>query len=177
MLGPYILPYDSLYIDACALRWSVHWGIITSEPTLSADIAARLFMAGRIFAARRLFRNAPVHSGRDHRWRDRGYRGGWIGAALMRTVDGFLAFPSISSACACRALKPSAIMITVVMPPAAGWKWRASRGRGSLAPRTGIRSGGRMLRIEAKHIMFREILPNAVGPIIVASTLTIARPS
>ena len=34
---------------------------------------------------------------------------------------------------------------------------------------------GRMLGLSGAHIMFREILPNALGPIIVAATLTVAR--
>lgn len=34
---------------------------------------------------------------------------------------------------------------------------------------------GRMLGLSRAHIMFREILPNIVGPIIVAATLTVAR--
>ena len=33
---------------------------------------------------------------------------------------------------------------------------------------------GRMLGLSGTHIMFREILPNAMGPIIVAATLTVA---
>ena len=32
-----------------------------------------------------------------------------------------------------------------------------------------------MLGLSGTHIMFREILPNAIGPIIVAATLTVAR--
>jgi peptide/nickel transport system permease protein len=32
-----------------------------------------------------------------------------------------------------------------------------------------------MLGLSGAHIMFREILPNAMGPIIVAATLTVAR--
>ena len=34
---------------------------------------------------------------------------------------------------------------------------------------------GRMLGLSRAHIMFREILPNVMGPIIVAATLTVAR--
>ena len=32
-----------------------------------------------------------------------------------------------------------------------------------------------LLGLSGAHIMFREILPNAIGPIIVAATLTVAR--
>ena len=34
---------------------------------------------------------------------------------------------------------------------------------------------GRMLGLSSSHIMFREVLPNAMGPIIVAASLTVAR--
>jgi peptide/nickel transport system permease protein len=36
-------------------------------------------------------------------------------------------------------------------------------------------TSGRMVGLSNTHIMFREILPNAIGPIIVAATLTVAR--
>ena len=45
-----------------------------------------------------------------------GYRGGWIGAVLMRTVDGFLSFPSIFLVLAlAAAFRPSPVMITVII--------------------------------------------------------------
>jgi peptide/nickel transport system permease protein len=106
-----------------------------------------------------------------------GYRGGWVNAALMRIVDGFLSFPSIFLLLALAvALKPSPVMITVIIA-LTSWMEVARIVEAevrSLKEREFVQAG-RMLGLGGAHIMFREILPNAMGPIIVAATLTVAR--
>jgi peptide/nickel transport system permease protein len=178
VFGPYLLPYDSLYIDLRArfappLTGHHHLG---TDP-LGRDVAARLFMAGRIsllvgFSAMLLSTFVGTLVGVIA-----GYRGGWLGAALMRTVDGFLSFPSIFLLLAlAAALKPSPIMITVIIA-LTSWMEVARIVEAevrSLREREFVLAG-RMLGLSRSHIMFREILPNAMGPIIVAATLTVAR--
>jgi peptide/nickel transport system permease protein len=144
---------------------------------LGRDIAARLLMAARIsllvgFFAMLLSTLMGTLVGVIA-----GYRGGWVGAGLMRTVDGFLAFPSIFLLLAlAAALKPSPAMITVVIA-LTSWMEVArivEAEVSSLREREFVQAG-RMLGLSGTHIMFREILPNAMGPIIVAATLTVAR--
>jgi peptide/nickel transport system permease protein len=74
------------------------------------------------------------------------------------------------------ALKPSPIMITVIIA-LTSWMEVArivAAEVGSLKEREFVLAG-RMLGLSRSHIMFREIVPNAMGPIIVAATLTVAR--
>ncbi|MES0139301.1 ABC transporter permease [Mesorhizobium sp. M0016] len=178
VVGPHLLPYDSLYIDLRARFAPPLTGhhFLGTDP-LGRDLAARLLMAGRIsllvgFFAMLLSTLIGTLVGVIA-----GYRGGWIGASLMRMVDGFLAFPSIFLVLAlAAALKPSPIMITVVIA-ATSWMEVARIVEAevrSLREREFVQAG-RMLGLSGTHIMFREILPNAIGPIIVASTLTVAR--
>jgi peptide/nickel transport system permease protein len=178
VFGPYLLPYDSLYIDLRArfappLTGNHHLG---TDP-LGRDVAARLLMAGRIsllvgFCAMLLSTLIGTLVGVIA-----GYRGGWIGAALMRTVDGFLSYPSIFLVLALAAvLRPTPAMIVVII---AATKWMevariVEAEVRSLREREFVQAG-RMLGLSGTHIMFREILPNAMGPIIVAATLTVAR--
>lgn len=178
VVGPYLLPYTSLYIDLRARFAAPFTGqhYLGTDP-LGRDIAARLFEAGRIslavgFSAMLLSTFIGTLVGVIA-----GYRGGWLGTVLMRTVDGFLSFPSIFLVLAlAAALKPSATMITVVIA-LTSWMEVAR------IVETEVRSlrerefvlAGRMLGLSGTHIMFREILPNAIGPIIVAATLTVAR--
>jgi peptide/nickel transport system permease protein len=178
VIGPYLLPYDSLHIDLRARfappLTSQHY--LGTDP-LGRDVAARLLMAGRIsllvgFCAMLLSTLIGTLVGVIA-----GYRGGWIGAALMRTVDGFLSFPSIFLVLAlAAALQPTPVMIVIIISVT---KWMevariVEAEVRSLREREFVQAG-RMLGLSSAHIMFREILPNAVGPIIVAATLTVAR--
>jgi peptide/nickel transport system permease protein len=178
VLGPDLLPYDSLHIDLRARFAPPMTGnhYLGTDP-LGRDLAARLLMAGRIsllvgFSAMLLSIVIGALVGVVA-----GYRGGWISAVLMRTVDGFLSFPSIFLVLALAAvLRPSPVMITVII---AITKWMevariVEAEVRSLREREFVQAG-RMLGLSGTHIMFREILPNAMGPIIVAASLTVAR--
>jgi peptide/nickel transport system permease protein len=106
-----------------------------------------------------------------------GYYGGRIGALLMRLVDAFLAFPSIFLLLVLAAfIKPTALMITLIIA-VTSWMEVARVVEAevrSLREREYIQAA-RMLGMRNLNIMFGELLPNAVGPIIVAGSLTVAR--
>lgn len=177
-VGPYFLPYDSLYVDLRA-RFAPpfsgqHW--LGTDP-LGRDVTARLLEAGQIslqvgFYAMVLSTIIGTLVGVVA-----GYRGGVVSAVLMRIVDAFLAFPSIFLVLALAAmLKPSPAMITLIIA-VTSWMEVArivSAEVRSLREREFVLAG-RMLGLRSTHIMFREILPNVLGPIIVAATLTVAR--
>ncbi len=178
VVGPYLLPFDDLYIDLRA-RFSppfTGYHIFGTDP-LGRDIAARLFMAGRIsllvgFAAMLISTVFGSLIGILA-----GYYGGKVGAVLMRFVDAMLSFPSIFLLLALAAfIKPSPIMITVIIA-ATSWMEIARIVEAeikSLRERDFIMAA-RTLGLPNSQIMFRELLPNAMGPIIVAATLTVAR--
>lgn len=176
--GPYFLPYDSLQIDLRGRFLPPFSGdhYLGTDP-LGRDIAARLLMAGRIsllvgFFAMLLATILGTLVGVVA-----GYGGRTVNAVLMRLVDGFLSFPTIFLLLALAvALKPSPIMITVIIA-LTGWMEVARIVEAevrSLKEREFVLAG-RMLGLSRAHIMFREILPNCMGPIIVAATLTVAR--
>ncbi|KTR02973.1 peptide ABC transporter permease [Aureimonas ureilytica] len=178
VVGPHLLPYDELYIDLRA-RFApplTGYHILGTDP-LGRDIAARLFSAGRIsllvgFFAMVLSTLIGTVIGVVA-----GYYGGRLGAVLMRFVDAFLSFPSIFLLLALAAfVKPSPFMITVIIA-VTSWMEIARLVEAevrSLRERDFVLAA-RMLGLPNGWIMFRELLPNAVGPIIVAATLTVAR--
>lgn len=178
VLGPYLLPYDSLFIDFRARFAAPFTGMhFLGTDALGRDQAARLLEAGRIslavgFGAMLLSTVIGVLIGVIA-----GYRGGWVGSVMMRLVDGFLAFPSIFLVLALSALlKPTPGMIAVIIA-ATSWMEVARIVEAevrSLREREFIHAS-RMLGLSGFHIMFRDILPNAAGSIIVAGSLTIAR--
>jgi peptide/nickel transport system permease protein len=178
VVGPWIVPYDQLYIDIRA-RFAppMTGGHIFGTDPLGRDIAARLFMAGRVsmlvgFSAMVISTVIGTLVGVLA-----GYHGGRIGTVLMRIVDGFLSFPSIFLLLALAAfVKPSPLMITVIIA-VTSWMEVARIVEAevrSLRERDFILAA-RMLGLSNNHIMFRELLPNIAGPIIVAATLTIAK--
>jgi peptide/nickel transport system permease protein len=178
VVGPYLLPYDQLYIDL-RMRFAppltgLHY--LGTDP-LGRDIAARLLMAGRVsllvaFSAMfiSIFIGASIGI-------VAGYYGGRVGAALMRVVDAFLCFPSIFLLLTLAAfIQPSPAMITVLI---ASTSWMeiariVSTEVRSLKERDFV-VAARMFGLSGRWIMTRELLPNVMGPIIVAATLTVAR--
>ena len=177
IVGPWLLPYDQLYIDLRA-RFAppLTGGHIFGTDPLGRDIAARLFMAGRVsllvgFAAMVMSTLVGTLVGVVA-----GYVGGRVGAVLMRIVDGFLSFPSIFLLLALAAfVQPSPLMITIIIA-VTSWMQVARVVEAevrSLRDRDFILAA-RMLGLSSSHIMFRELLPNVAGPIIVSATLTIA---
>jgi peptide/nickel transport system permease protein len=178
VFGPYLLPYDELYIDLRARFAPPFTGyhIFGTDP-LGRDIAARLFNAGRIsllvgFFAMLLSTAIGTIIGVTA-----GYYGGRVGAVLMRIVDAFLSFPSIFLLLALAAfIKPSPVMITVIIA-VTSWMEIARLVEAevrSLRERDFVLAA-RMAGLSNRWIMFHELLPNAIGPIIVAATLTVAR--
>lgn len=177
-IGPYALPYNSLHIDLRARFAPPLTGqhYLGTDP-LGRDLAVRLLMAGRVsllvgFSAMLLSTLIGTLVGVTA-----GYRGGWVGAALMRMVDGFLSYPSIFLVLALAAtLRPSPVMITVIIA-VTSWMETARIVEAevrSLREREFVQAA-RMVGLSRGHIMFREVLPNAMGPIIVAASLAVAR--
>lgn len=177
-IGPYLLPFDEFYIDLRARFAPPGTGahIFGTDP-LGRDIAARLFQAGQIsllvgFSAMLMSTVLGTMIGVVA-----GYVGGRIGAALMRVVDAFLSYPSIFLLLALAAfVSPSPLMITVIIA-VTSWMEVARIVEAevrSLRDRDFVMAA-RMLGLSSARIMYRELLPNVIGVIIVAATLTVAR--
>ncbi len=178
IFGPWLLPFDDLHID---LRYRFAppfsgWHLLGTDP-LGRDTLARLLMAGRIsilvgflsMVISILFGAAVGIIA--------GYYGGRIGGLLMRIVDAFLSFPSVFLLLALAAfIKPSPLMITIIIA-VTSWMEVARIVEAevrSLREREFILAA-KMLGLSGRWIMVRELLPNVMGPIIVAATLTVAR--
>lgn len=177
-VGPYLLPFDELYIDLRARfappGMTAHF--LGTDP-LGRDIAARLFHAGQISLLVGFFAMLMSTVVGTVVGVVAGYTGGWVGAALMRVVDAFLSFPSIFLLLALAAfINPSPFMITLIIA-VTSWMEVARIVEAevrSLRDRDFVLAA-RMIGLSRTQIMFRELLPNVIGPIIVAATLTVAR--
>jgi peptide/nickel transport system permease protein len=102
-----------------------------------------------------------------------GYFGGWLDLLLMRITDIFLGFPPIILALALVAMLGPGIGNVALALIAVFWTEYARVVRGTtLALREqNYVLAARALGAHAPRILFREILPNALGPIVVLASL------
>lgn len=177
-VGPYLVPFDELFIDIrnrfAPPLTGAH--VMGTDP-LGRDLLARLLNAGRIslsvgFAAMVLSTLIGAVIGVVA-----GYYSGSVGAVLMRFVDAILCFPAIFLLLALAAfIRPNALMITAIIA-ATSWMEIARIVEAeirSLRERD-FAIAAQMIGASDSWIMFRELIPNAIGPIVVAATLTVAR--
>src|SRR5215469_10160849 len=114
-----------------------------------------------------------------------GYFGGWVDAVIARSMDVFLAFPLLVFAIALVGVIPSsafglsgntlriALLIFVIGFFAWPYMGRIIRGQTlSLREREFV-DAARSLGARGPYILFRELLPNLVAPILVYATLLI----
>jgi peptide/nickel transport system permease protein len=177
-VGPWLNPYNDLHIDILHRFTPPFIGPhVLGTDQLGRDMLARLEMAGRVSltvgcAAMVLSTITGTVIGVLA-----GYYGGVIGSVLMRFVDAMLCFPSIFLLLALAAfVQPTLLSITLIIA-ASGWmevarlveaQVRALRDRDFAVAALALGASDRM-------IMFRELIPNAIAPIVVAATLNVAR--
>ncbi|MYW02879.1 ABC transporter permease, partial [Streptomyces sp. SID3343] len=114
-----------------------------------------------------------------------GYFGGWVDTVISRAMDVFLAFPLLLFAIAIGSslqgeafgLKGDTLRLVVLIFVIGFFSWpyiaRIVRGQTlSLREREFVEAA-RSLGATDRHIIFKELLPNLVGPILVYSTLLI----
>lgn len=105
-----------------------------------------------------------------------GTYGGMVDMVLMRIQDGLLAFPSILFAILIvSAFGPSALIIIFVMAVVYVPRFaRLVRGSVLIIQHLDYVLASRVAGATTNHIMFRAILPNALGPVLVQATIGLA---
>ncbi|NYT49801.1 ABC transporter permease [Parapusillimonas granuli] len=104
-----------------------------------------------------------------------GYRGGWIDALIMRSADGFLAFPSILLALVLAVTVGPSFMVVVVVLALVLWARFARLVRGEVLSIKG-RDYVLLARVAGAgglYIVLRHILPNILNTLVVLCTLQV----
>jgi peptide/nickel transport system permease protein len=105
-----------------------------------------------------------------------GYYGGWLDIVLMRTTDFFLTIPSFVLAVVIVAIfQPSIFTITAAIA-IVSWPSVARLARAEFAAQKArdYVEACRAMGMHSSEIMVRQILPNALPPVIVVSSLMVA---
>ena len=102
-----------------------------------------------------------------------GYFGGWVDQVLMRITDIFLGFPAIVLALAIVAvLGPGVFNVSFAIIVVAWTEYaRVVRSTTLVLREQNYVQAARALGASPARIIFREVLPNALGPIIVLASL------
>ena len=114
-----------------------------------------------------------------------GYFGGWVDSVIARAMDVFLAFPLLVFAIALVGVIPSSafglsgnslrigLLIFVIGFFAWPYMGRIIRGQTLSLRQREFVDAARSMGARGPYVLFRELLPNLVGPILVYSTLLI----
>ncbi len=175
VLAPWLSPHDpnfQVLRDRLAPPSAEYW---LGTDHLGRDIFSRLLHAGRIslfvgFAAMLGAVLIGTAIGAVA-----GYYGGRIDAVLMRLVDVVISFPSIFLLIALIAVLEPSIDKLILAFALLSWTGTARLVRGeflTLKQREFVLAA-RTIGMSTPRIIFGEILPNAMGPIIVAATLSV----
>jgi len=195
IVGPFLVqsPYtyhENLVDPTYSRPYGAFGGISTAhpfgiEPITGRDLLARVVYGARVsliiaFLSTLLAVGIGVVMGIVA-----GYSGGWVDSVIARAMDIFLAFPLLVFAIALVGVIPSsafglsgnslriALLVFVIGFFAWPYMGRIIRGQTlSLREREFV-DAARSLGARGPYVLFRELLPNLVGPILVYSTLLI----
>ena len=114
-----------------------------------------------------------------------GFKGGWIDSVLMRLCDVMLSFPAILVALLIagvgRALFPNAneslaFGVLIISISLTGWVQYARTVRGSTMVERNKEyvQAARVTGVSPLRIMFKHVLPNVLGPVMVLATIQVA---
>ncbi|HEY0212966.1 MAG TPA: ABC transporter permease [Paenirhodobacter sp.] len=177
VVGPWVIPFNDTDTDIRSRLVAPFAGVhVLGTDSLGRDTLARLMYAGRIslavgLSATVLSMGVGVLVGLVA-----GFYGRWVGMVLMRFVDAMMCFPTIFLLLAIAALIDPSVGSIIVLIALTSWmevariveaQIRSLRTRDFALAAQSIGAG-------SGRIMFRELLPNAVAPIVVAATLNIA---
>ena len=195
IFGPYLvqnpLTYHENLIDPTFSRpYGTLGGISAAhpfgvEPITGRDLLARVVYGARVSLAIAFLSTALAVGIGVVMGVVAGFFGGWVDSVIARAMDIFLAFPLLVFAIALVGVIPSSafglsgnslrigLLIFVIGFFAWPYMGRIIRGQTlSLREREFV-DAARSLGARGPYILFRELLPNLVGPILVYSTLLI----
>ena len=177
VFAPLLAPYDPEIVDPRNRRLPpLTEGHLLGTDEIGRDVLSRLLYSGRVsltvgFAAMVVTVVVGSLIGVVS-----AYYGGLVDTALMRLTDVFLSFPTIYLLLVLAAfVTPSTLSITLIVGVTAWMEVaRIVRAQFLSLKNQDFVTASRALGATGPRIMFRELLPNGMAPIIVAATLNVA---
>jgi peptide/nickel transport system permease protein len=176
-LAPLAAPRNPLYIDM-TYKFAppgAH-GFLLGGDELGRDILSRLIYAGRVSLSVGLMTAAIAVLVGSLLGALAGYYGRALDAAVMRLADVLLSMPTIFLLLALAAfLRPTLSTVTLIIG-LTSWMPVARMVRGQILSikEQEFIAAARAIGSPDSRLIFRELLPNALAPVLVAATLTVS---
>jgi len=177
ILAPLVAPHDPVVqhevLETRLQPPSLETGYVLGTDSFGRDVLSRIIYGARIslfvgFAAVAIAIGIGTITGLVA-----GYLGGWVDSLLMRFVDLMLGFPRLFLILIIIAFAGPSVFWTVTVLGLTGWMGLARIIRGetlSLREREYVLAA-QALGMGTFRILFRHVLPNLIGPIVVFATL------
>ncbi len=176
IFAPLIAPYDPTAIDVHAILLPPSWSHWCGTDTLGRDVFSRMLFGARVslavgFVAVGIAIAIGVLLGALA-----GHLGGYVDATIMRATDMVLCFPTFFLILAVIAFLEPSIWNIMIVIGLTSWMGVARLVRAellSLREREFVLAA-RALGVSGLRLVWRYLLPNAMGPILVSAVLGIA---
>ncbi|MBI2917376.1 MAG: ABC transporter permease [Chloroflexi bacterium] len=177
LFAPLVSPHDPIKQNLFAIQRSPSWDHWLGTDFLGRDVLARLIYGARTSLSVGLFTQLVVLSIGLPLGAAAGYLSSRWDNALMRFTDVMYAFPDLLLIILLRAILGGSIYMVFLAIGLVAWVNIARLVRGQvLSQKSGeYVTAARALGASGPYILARHILPNALGPVIVATTFLIPR--
>lgn len=174
IFAPLLTPFDPAAQGPLDQRWSppslVH---PLGTDQLARDVLSRVLHGARVSLSVGLVAVAISTTLGVFLGALAGYVGGWLDGLLMRLVDVVVSFPRLVLLIAVVALFEPSLLVVMVVVGLTEWPTTARLVRSQVLSvrEADFVQAARALGFSRPRILFRHVIPNALGPAIVAATL------
>jgi peptide/nickel transport system permease protein len=176
LLAPFLFPEDPWEITGPPFRRPGEMGFLLGTDTLGRDVAAGIAHGARVTLLLSLVSTAVALSIGVVLGAIAGYHGGWVDDLVMRFTEFFQTIPNFILLVVLVAIFTPSITSIVVAIGIVSWPPLARIVRGeflTLRSREFVQAA-EVLGQGSGRIIFGEILPNALSPVIVSASLMVA---
>ncbi|EIM28814.1 ABC transporter permease [Microvirga lotononidis] len=182
ILAPWIAPHDPYETDLLrrlqppAWMEGGEWSYVLGCDALGRDILSRIIYGSQVSITIGLAVVLIATAIGTVLGLAAGYMRGWVDIAISRVVDILLGFPYLIFAIALMAMMGPGLQNIILALVYKEWvvPARVVRGEVLAAREMEYVEAARAIGAPRLHIMFREILPNILSPVIVVSTIRMA---
>lgn len=174
--APWLAPYDPAYINPTALDDRPSWQNPLGLDQINRDMLSRLLYGGRVSLAVSavavvIYMTMGILVGAVA-----GYFGGWIDSLISRIIDVILSFPSLVLILVLVSMLGPGVGNLMFVLGILGWPPIARIVRGEFVKLRyqDFVLAARTIGVSDQRIILRHILPNTVGPVLVAATFGMA---